>query len=120
MRPPCKVTPKPRFDDLLECTLQGSIGAAMNDNAQDISHRIKELEGAVRKARIEAMKLAATLLTKENALLAGTRASPNHPDHKGDLAALRARYEGLVRMADDTQATLEKLQAEEHSQKYHR
>ena len=78
----------------------------MNDNAQDISHRIKELEGAVRKARIEAMKLAATLLTKENALLAGTRASPNHPDHKGDLAALRARYEGLVRMADDTQATL--------------
>ena len=85
----------------------------MNDNAQDISHRIKELEGAVRKARIEAMKLAATLLTKENALLAGTRASPNHPDHKGDLAA-------LVRMADDTQATLDKLQAEEHRQKYHR
>ena len=52
--------------------------------------------------------------------MAGTRASPNHPDHKGDLAALRARYEGLVRMADDTQATLDKLQAEEHSQKYHR
>jgi len=90
----------------------------MNDNTQDITQRIKELEGAVRKARIEAMQLAATLLTKENALLAGTRA--NHPDHKGDLAAIRARYEGLVRMADDTQATLEKLQVEEHSRKYHR
>ena len=58
MRPPRKVTPKPTFDDLPECTLQGSIGAAMNDNAQDIGHRIKELEGAVRKARIEAMRLA--------------------------------------------------------------
>ena len=120
MRAPCKVTPRPKFNGLPGRSLQGSIGAAMNDNAQDITQRIKELEGAVRKARIEAMQLAATLLTKENARLAGTHASPNDPDHRGDLAALRARYEGLVRMADDTQATLDKLQAEEHSQKYHR
>jgi hypothetical protein len=93
---------------------------AMNDNDQTLTQRIKDLEGAAKKVRLEAMQIAATLLTKENALLAGTRANPNHPDHKGDLAALRARYEGLVKTADDTQAMIDKLQAEEHDKKYHR
>ena len=90
----------------------------MTDNDQTLAQRIKDLEGAARKVRLEAMQVAATLLTKENALLAGTRA--NHPDHKGDLAVLRARYEGLVRTAEDTQAMIDKLQAEEHDTKYHR
>jgi hypothetical protein len=93
----------------------------MNDNDQTtLAQRIKELEGAARKIRLEAMQIAATLLTKENALLAGTRANPNHPDHKGDLAVLRARYSGLVKTAEDTQAMIDKLQAEEHDKKYHR
>jgi hypothetical protein len=91
---------------------------AMNDNEQNLAQRIKDLEGAARKVRLEAMQIAATLLTKENALLAGPRA--NHPDHKGDLATLRARYAGLVKTAEDTQAMIDKLQAEEHDTKYHR
>jgi len=92
----------------------------MNDNDQTLVQRITALEGAARKARLEAMQIAATILTKETALLAGTRASPNHPDHTADLAALRARYEGLVRVADDAQALIDTLQADEHDRKYHR
>ncbi len=89
----------------------------MNDNDQSTTgHRIKELEGAARKARLEAMQVGATLLAKENALLAGSVG--NHPNHKGDLAALRARYEGLVRKAEDAQALIDKMQAEEYDKKY--
>ena len=88
-----------------------------DNNEQTIAQRIKELEAAVRKARLEAMQLAASLLMKENALLAEPRG--NSVD-KGDVAALRARYNGLVRMADDTQALIDKLHAEEHTTKYHR
>jgi hypothetical protein len=102
-------------------TRQARIGAgtivAMKDNEQTIAQRIKELEGAARKARLEAMQIAATLLMKENALLAEPRANSND---KGDIAALRARYAGLVKMADDTQALIDKLHAEEHDTKYHR
>jgi hypothetical protein len=90
---------------------------AMNDNDQTIAQRLAALEGAVRKARLEAMQLAATLLMKENALLAEPLANSND---KGDIAALRARYAGLVKSADDTQALIDKLHAEEHTPKYHR
>jgi hypothetical protein len=100
---------------------QARIGAgtivAMKDNEQTIAQRIKELEGGARKARLEAMQVAASLLMKENALLAEPRANSND---KGDIAALRARYAGLVRMAEDTQALIDKLHAEEHDTKYHR
>jgi hypothetical protein len=90
---------------------------AMTDNEQNIAQRIKELEGAARKARLEAMQIAASLLMKENALLAEPRANSND---KGDIAALRARYTGLVKMAEETQALIDKLHAEEHDTKYHR
>jgi hypothetical protein len=46
---------------------------AMKDNEQSIAQRIKDLEGAARKARLEAMQIAASLLMKENALLAEPR-----------------------------------------------
>ncbi len=88
-----------------------------DSTAKAIGERIKELEGAAQKARLEAMQLAATLLTKENALLAGPGANA---DPSGDLAALRARYEMLVRVADDAQAQIDRLHAEEHDAKYYR
>jgi hypothetical protein len=91
---------------------------AMNDPDPTTDPRIKDLEGAARKARLEAMQIAAQLIAKESSLLAGSMA--NDPDHKGDLATLRARYEGLVRKADDAQALIDKMQADEHDKKYHR
>jgi hypothetical protein len=91
------------------------IMVAMNE--QTIAERIKQLEGKIRKARLEAMQMAAKLLIKENALLSQPRS--NSTD-KGDIAVLRARYEGLVKQADETQAQIDKLHADEHSTKYHR
>jgi hypothetical protein len=63
------------------------------------------------------MKIAATLLAKESSLLAEPRSNANH---KGDLAVLRAQYDRLAKTADDAQALIDKLQAEEHDRKYHR
>jgi len=94
----------------------------MNDNEQKVARRIQELEGAVRKARLEAMQLGAQLLTKSNALLSGAPAGSNAStaSREVELAALRARYEGLVKVADDAQALIDNLQAQEHERKYHR
>lgn len=91
--------------------------APMNDNEQAIALRIKELEGSAQKARLEAMQVAATLLTTKNATLGGAR--PN-ADRSGDAAALQARYDMLVRVADDAQMAIDRLQAERHEVKYYR
>jgi hypothetical protein len=86
----------------------------MNEG-QSLSKRIEELERAARQARLEAMRLAATIVTKSDALLAGPA---GEGPREGELAVLKARYDGLVKMADDTQAQIDWLRAEEHSQKY--
>jgi hypothetical protein len=88
----------------------------MNDE-RTTTQRLKDLEDAARKTRLEAIQLAARILTRENSLLAGTIAKPNRDD---DLAALRTRYAVLVKTAEETQALIDKLQAEEHDTKYHR
>ena len=85
--------------------------------AKAIAERIAALEVVAQKARLEAMQLAARLLTKETALLAGPGANA---DPSGDLAALRARYDMLVRITDDAQVQIDKLHVEEHDAKYYR
>jgi hypothetical protein len=89
----------------------------MNDNQRTTTQRIKDLEDAAQKARLEAIQIAAKILSKENAVLAGTLAKPNHND---EFAALRTRYAVLVKTADDAQALIDRLQAEDHDTKYHR
>ena len=46
---------------------------AMSESVQKLTKRIEELQGAARKARLEAMQLAAKLLTTSNAELAGAQ-----------------------------------------------
>ena len=87
------------------------------DNGQGHAKRIQELEGAARKARLEAMQLAATILTKSDALLAG---APSNDNREAELAALKARYQGLVKVAEEAQALIDRFEAEEHTRKYHR
>jgi hypothetical protein len=82
---------------------------------QSISKRIHELQGAARKARLEAMQLAGKLLMASDSQLAGAHALPRRA---AEIAALRARYEGLVRVADEAQILIDRLQADEHAQKY--
>ena len=86
----------------------------MSESVHKVTRRIEELQGAARKARLEAMQLAAKLLTTSNSELAG---SPTNAHRVGELAALRARYEGLVKIADEAQAQIYRLQAEEHQRK---
>jgi hypothetical protein len=85
---------------------------------QSLTKRIEELEGAARKARLEAMQLAGKLLSTSNTVLAGVPSTNGRRD--AEIAALRARYEGLVKMANDAQVLIDRLQADEHAQKYHR
>ncbi|CAN5715749.1 hypothetical protein BH11PSE3_BH11PSE3_18840 [soil metagenome] len=91
---------------------------SMTDSAgKALTQRIKDLEAAAQKARLEAMQLAATLLTKETRLLAGPG---GNDDPSGSHAVLRARYDMLVRVADDAQSQIDKLHAEQHDAKYYR
>ena len=89
----------------------------MSEGVHKLTKRIEELQGAARKARLEAMQLAAKLLTTSNAELSGAQTNTSRD---GELAALRARYEGLVKIADEAQAQIDRLQAEEHERKYYR
>ena len=89
----------------------------MTASEKNIADRIKELEGAAQKARLEAMQAAALLLTRETALMGGARANS---DSSGDTAALKARYDMLKRIADDAQAQLDRLHADHHDVKYYR
>ena len=89
----------------------------MSEGVHTVTKRIEELQGAARRARLEAMQLAAKLLTASNAELSGART--NVP-REGELAMLRARYEGLVKIADEAQTQIDRLQAEEHERKYYR
>lgn len=91
--------------------------SAMSEAIRKLTKRIDELQGAARKARLEAMQLAAKLLTTSNAELAD---APTNTPRDSELAALRARYEGLVKIADEAQAQIDRLQAEEHERKYYR
>ena len=80
-----------------------------------LAKRIRELESAARQARLEAMRLAATIVTKSDALLAHGQ---NNASSEAELTVLKARYDGLVKLAEEAQAQIDWLQAEEHSAKY--
>ena len=88
----------------------------MNTDAS-LAKRIQELESAARQARLEAMRLAATIVTKSDGLLAEARSDA---PGEAELVVLKARYDGLVKLAEEAQAQIDWLQAEEHSRKYHR
>jgi predicted RNase H-like nuclease (RuvC/YqgF family) len=91
--------------------------SVMSETVQKLTRRIEELQGAARKARLEAMQLAAKLLTTSNSELAG---APTNAHREGELTALRVRYEGLVKIAEEAQTQIDRLQAEEHERKYYR
>jgi hypothetical protein len=80
-----------------------------------IAGRIKDLESTAQKARLEAMQVAAKLLATQSSELARSNS-----DQSGEQAVLKARYDMLVRMADDAQAQIDRLHAEQHDVKYYR
>jgi hypothetical protein len=74
----------------------------MNDNEPTIEQRIKLLEAAAQKARLEAIDVAGRLLAR-------TLPYPNYVD---DFAALQMRYAALTKIANEAQAVIDRLLAE--------
>jgi hypothetical protein len=74
----------------------------MNDNEPTIEQRIKLLEAAAQKARLEAIDVAGRLLAR-------TLPYPNYED---DFAALQMRYAALTKIANEAQAVIDRLLAE--------
>ena len=74
----------------------------MNDNEPTIGRRIKLLEAAAQKARLEAIDVAGRLLAR-------TLPYPNYVD---DFAALQMRYAALTKIANEAQAVIDRLLAE--------
>ena len=82
-----------------------------------MERRLKELESSAQQTRLEAMRVAAELLAKMDAQLANEGAESAQT---GELAALKAHHEMLMRLANDAQAKIDKLHAELHDLKYYR
>jgi hypothetical protein len=80
----------------------GSRITAMNDNEPTIEQRIKVLEAAAQKARLEAIDVAGRLLAR-------TLPYPNYVD---GFAALQMRYAALTKIAIEAQAVIDRLLAE--------
>ena len=74
----------------------------MNDNEPTIEQRIKVLEVAAQKARLEAIDVAGKLLAR-------TLPYPNYED---DFVALEARYAALTKIANEAQTVIDRLLAE--------
>src|SRR5260370_19697592 len=74
----------------------------MNDNEPTIDQRIKVLEAAAQKARLEAIDVTGKLLAR-------TLPYPNYED---DCAALEARYAALTKIANEAQTVIDRLLAE--------
>jgi hypothetical protein len=74
----------------------------MNDNEPTIEQRIKVLEAAAQKARLEAIDVAGKLLAR-------TLPYPNYED---DFVALEARYAALTKKANEAQTVIDRLLAE--------
>lgn len=85
--------------------------------AHVMEKRLKELENSAQQTRLEAMRVGAELLAKMDAHLANEGIETAQT---GELAALKAHHEMLMRLADDAQAKIDKLHAELHDLKYYR
>jgi hypothetical protein len=79
----------------------------MNDNEPTIEQRIKMLEAAAQRARLEAIDVAGRLLAR-------TLPYPNYED---DFVALEKRYSALTKIANEAQAAIDRLLAEKLNMK---
>ena len=81
---------------------------------QNLEKLIRELEVEAQKTRLEAMRLAASLLTKMDEALATISVEAVNP--ADDLAVLQLRHASVMRKAEDLQAKIDRLQADKYDQ----
>ena len=89
----------------------------MQDSVTDIRDRISQIEQAAQQARVEALRLLGQILIRQNKEAAGTKLSATEASEMGSL---QGRYAALKQKIEDLEAKSDKLQAEEHEQKYGR
>jgi chaperonin cofactor prefoldin len=89
----------------------------MPETVAGIRDRISELEHTAQQARIQALRLLGQILMKQNKEAAGTKLDAAEASEQ---AALQARYAALKRTVEDLETKIDRLQAEEHAQKYGR
>ena len=89
----------------------------MPDSVTGIRDRISQLEQAAQQARVEALRLLGQILIKQNKEAASGKLNSTEAS---ELGSLQTRYAVLKQKIEDLEAKTDKLQAEEHEQKYGR
>lgn len=80
---------------------------------QDLERLIRDLEAEAQRTRLEAMRLAALILTKMDQALATITVEEVNTE---DLAVLQLRHASLMRKAEDLQTKIDRLQADQYDQ----
>ena len=81
----------------------------------NLERRIGELEAAAQRTRLEAMRLAALILTRMDEALAAMTVETVNTE---ELAVLQVQHASLVKKAEDLQAKIDRLRADEYDQAY--
>ena len=78
-----------------------------------LDRRIEDLEATAQKTRLEAMRMAALILTRMNGALPAMR---NEVAKTDELATLQGRHAGLMQKAEDLQTKIDLLRADKYDQ----
>lgn len=81
----------------------------------NLERRIGDLEAAAQRTRLEAMRLAALILTRMDEALAAMTVEVVNTE---ELAVLQIQHASLVKKAEDLQAKIDRLRADEYDQAY--
>jgi hypothetical protein len=83
--------------------------------ARHLERRIEELEATAQITRLEAMRLAAVILTKMDYALGKVTVGIAYTE---DLAALQVRHASLLSKAEDLQSKIDSFRADEYDLKH--
>jgi hypothetical protein len=87
----------------------------LNEPPQNLERRIRELEDTAQTTRLEAMRLAASIITKmDEALVTMTVEAVNTEN----LSVLQLRHASLMKKAEDLQAKIDRLRADQYDRAY--
>lgn len=78
-----------------------------------LDRRIEDLEAAAQKTRLEAMRMAALILTRLNGVLPAMRDGVTKAE---ELVTLQGRHAGLMQKAEDLQTKIDLLRADKYDQ----
>jgi hypothetical protein len=87
----------------------------LNKPSQSATRTIRELKAEAQRTRLEAMRLAALILTRMDEALARVTLEAVNTD---DLAVLQLQHAALIKRAEDLQTKLDRLEADQYDQNH--